>query len=155
MLIVEANENGAVRIYPYDVLTDNFFPFIWEIDEPWNVDSFKYTDARYKTTDAPWFENAEISVSDVNEKGFTVTFPQAKVKSEYVNDYKVVIKEAVNGLTVKHKNIWSDYYLYNLHEKLTVSFDNLKSDMQYDIEVIAGSFWDTYSEPIKATVKTK
>jgi hypothetical protein len=154
MLIVEADANGAVRIYPYDVLTDNFFPFVWEIDEPWNVDSFKYTDARYKTTDAPWFENAEVTVSDITDKGFKVTFPQAKTKTEYVNDYKIVIKEANTGLTVKQKKIWSDYYFYNMPETLSMDFDDLKADTEYVIELIAGSFWDTYSEPIKLNTKT-
>ena len=43
-LIVEADKDGRVRIYPYDIFTDNFFPYIWEIDEPWNPESFKYTD---------------------------------------------------------------------------------------------------------------
>ena len=156
MLIVEANAEGAVRIYPYDVLTDNFFPFVWEIDEPWNVDSFKYTDARYKTTEAPWFDDkAKITVSDVTENGFKVTFPQAEVKKEYVNDYKIVIKEAENGLIVKQKKIWSEYYFYNMPETLSVVFDDLKADTQYNIELIAGSFWDTYSEPVNTTVKTK
>ena len=153
MLIVEADADGRVRIYPYDVLTDNFFPFVWEIDEPWNPDSFKYTDARYKTTDAPWFENAEIAVSDITDKGFKVTFPQAKVKSEYVNDYKVVVKDA-NGTIIKTKKLWSEYYFYNMPETLSVDFDDLKADTDYEISVVAGSFWDTYSAPIKATVKT-
>jgi hypothetical protein len=153
MLIVEADAEGRVRIYPYDVLTDNFFPFVWEIDEPWNPDSFKYTDARYKTTDAPWFENAEITISDITDKGFKVTFPQAKVKSEYVNDYKVVIKDA-DGVIIKTKKLWSEYYFYNMPETLSVDFDDLKSDTEYEVSVIAGSFWDTYSAPIKAAVKT-
>lgn len=153
MLIVEADAEGRVRIYPYDVLTDNFFPFVWEIDEPWNPDSFKYTDARYKTTDAPWFENAEITVSDITEKGFKVTFPQAKVKSEYVNDYKVVVKDS-DGVIVKTKKLWSEYYFYNMPETLSVDFNDLKSGTEYNVSVIAGSFWDTYSAPIKATVKT-
>ncbi len=155
MLIVEADTEGRVRIYPYDVLTDNFFPFVWEIDEPWNPDSFKYTDARYKTTDAPWFENAELSVSDVTDKGFKVTFPQAKIKAEYVNDYKVVVREASNGAIVKQKKIWSEYYFYNMPETLSVDFDDLKANTEYDVSVIAGSFWDTYSAPITETVKTK
>lgn len=153
MLIVEADKDGRVRIYPYDVLTDNFFPFVWEIDEPWNPDSFKYTDARYKTTDAPWFEDAELTVSEITDKGFKVTFPQAKVKSEYVNDYKVVVKE--NGVIVKQKKIWSEYYFYNMPKTLSVDFDDLKAGTEYDVSVIAGSFWNTYSDPIKVTAKTK
>ena len=76
------------------------------------------------------------------------------IKKEYVNDYKVVIKEADNGLTVKQKKIWSDYYFYNMPETLSIDFDDLKADTDYIIELIAGSFWDTYSAPLKATTKT-
>ena len=155
MLIVEVDADNRVRIYPYDVLTDNFFPFVWEIDEPWNVNSFKYTDARYKTTVAPYFDGADVTVSDVTDKGFKVSFPQAKIETEYVNDYKIVIKEASNGLTVKQAALWSEYYFYNMPETLSIAFDDLKADTEYDIEVIAGSFWNTYSKPITAKVKTK
>ncbi len=155
MLIVEADKDGRVRVYPYDILTDNFFPFVWEIDEPWNPDSFKYTDARYKTTDAPYFDGAELSVTDITTNGFKITFPQAKVKTEYVNDYKVIVREASNGLIVKQKKLWSEYYFYNMPETLSVDFDDLKAATEYTVSVIAGSFWDTYSEPINATVKTK
>ncbi len=156
MLIVEADDCGRVRVYPYDILTDNFFPFVWEIDEPWNPQSFKYTDARYKTTDAPWFnEDDKLEITDISEAGFNVTFPQAQVKKEYVNDYKVVVKEIKTNAIVKQKKIWSDYYLFNMPETLSVNFDDLKPATEYKVEVIAGSFWDTYSAPITADIKTK
>lgn len=154
MLLVEANGEGAVRVYPYDVLTDNFFPYVWEIDEPWNPDSFKYTDARYKTTDAPYFENAKISFSDITADSFCVTFDQAKVKTDYVNDYKIVVKETESGLIVKQKKIWSDFYFYNMPETLGVCVDNLEHGTEYTVEIIAGSFWNTYSAPLKGAVKT-
>ncbi len=154
-LIVEADKDGRVRIYPYDIITDNFFPMVWEIDEPWNVDSFKYTDARYKTDVAPYFENAEITISDITGDGFKVTFPQAKTTDYYVNDYKVVVKEKANGLSVQTKLIWSDYYYYNMPETLSVPFDGLKSETEYEVLVYAGSFWNTLSEPIKTTIVTE
>ncbi len=155
MLLVEADADGRVRIYPYDVFTDNFFPMVWEIDEPWNIDSFKYTDARYKTDVAPYFENAEITVSDITDNGFKVTFPQAKTEDYYVNDYSVVIKEADTDLTVQRKSLWSDYYFYNMPETLSVEFEGLKSGREYEISVTAGSFWNTFSKPIKTNTKTK
>ncbi len=155
MLIVEADAEGRVRVYPYDIYTDNFFPMVWEIDEPWNVDSFKYTDARYKTDIAPYFENAEITVSDITDNGFKVTFPQAKTEDYYVNDYSVVIKEADIGLTVQRKSLWSGYYFYDMPETLSVEFEGLKSGREYEISVTAGSFWNTFSQPIKTNIKTK
>ena len=156
MLLVEADENGRVRIYPYDVLTDNFFPFVWEIDEPWNPESFKYTDARYKTDKAPYFpESTLLEVTDVNDKGFKLTFSQAKSDDEYVNDYKIVIKEKATGTIIKQSCLWSEYYFYNMPETLSITFDDLDSGKDYTVDIFAGSFWNTLSKPISTVVTTK
>lgn len=156
MLIVEADENGRVRIYPYDVLTDNFFPYTWEIDEPWNPESFKYTDARYKTLKAPYFaDGAEIEINDIDEDSFQLKFPQAKSDEDYVNDYKVVVIEKENNVIIKQTLFWSEYYFYNMPEFLELSCTDLKPDTEYEIKIFANSFWNTASEPLTATVKTK
>ena len=156
MLLVEADENGRVRIYPYDVLTDNFFPFVWEIDEPWNPESFKYTDARYKTDKAPYFpESTLLEITDVNDKGFKLTFSQAKSDDEYVNDYKIVIKEKATGTIIKQSCLWSEYYFYNMPETLSITFDDLDSGKDYTVDIFAGSFWNTLSKPISTVVTTK
>lgn len=142
MLIVEADAEGRVRIYPYDLITDNFFPFTWKIDSAWDVDSYLYTDARYRTEKAPWFEEGgAVEINDVKADGFTVEFPQAKVEEEYVDDYNVYLKD-MNGVTVRNATIWSEYYFYNMPEKLSVSFDGLESG-EYRVEIYANSFWKT------------
>lgn len=152
MLIVEADEKDRVRVYPYDLITDNFFPFVWKIDEPWNPDTFLYTDERYKTTDAPWFDDdAKIEIIDITENGFTVKFDQAKVKSEYVNDYNVYVKDT-DGNIIANKNVWSEYYFFNMPEFLTVPFEDLEKG-EYVVEVYAGSFWKTRSKkPLKSGI---
>lgn len=156
MLLVEADENGRVRIYPYDVLTDNFFPFVWEIDEPWNPESFKYTDARYKTDKAPYFpENTILQVTDVTDKGFKLTFSQAKSDDEYVNDYKIVVKEKATDTIVKQSCLWSEYYFYNMPETLSITFDDLDSGKDYTVDIFAGSFWNTLSKPVSTEITTK
>ncbi len=145
MLFVEADAEGRVRIYPYDLITGNFFPFTWKIDSAWDVDSYLYTDARYRTEEAPWFEEtAKAEISDVKENGFTVTFDQAKVKSEYVDDYNVYIKNS-DGVIIRNSTIWSEFYFYNMPEKLSVTFDNLESG-EYRVEIYANSFWKTRSK---------
>lgn len=146
MLIVEADEKGRVRIYPYDLITDNFFPFVWKIDEPWNPKSFIYTDDRYKTTDAPYFgDDAAVSITDICDNGFTITFDQAKTDKEYVNDYNVYVIRDEDGTTAALKNLWSEYYFYYMPERLSVSFDGLEKGT-YRVEIYAGSFWNTKSE---------
>lgn len=154
MLIVEADENGNVRVYPYDVLTHRFFPMVWEIDTPWLPESFKYTDARYKSTVTPYFtDDAKISFSAVDEDSFSVTFPQAKIDSEYVNDYVVRVLDEYG--TVQCKAIWSEYYYTNAAEELMVDFSDLESGKEYTVTVTAKSFWGNASAPIKTTIKTK
>jgi len=145
-LFVEANAEGAVRIYPYDVISDSFFPFVWKIDTPWDPTSFLYTDARYKNADAPWFEDgAKAVISDIKADGFTLTFDQAKVKAEYVNDYNVYLKDS-RGVIVKNMSLWSDYYFADMPETLTVKFENLASGEKYHAEIYANSFWATRCE---------
>ncbi len=145
MLIVEADAQGRVRIYPYDLITDNFFPFVWKIDSAWDVESYLYTDARYRTEEKPWFEDgAKIEIKDIKADGFTVEFDQAKVKTEYVNDYNVYLKRA-DGLMVRNSTIWSEFYFYNMPDKLNVKFDGIESG-EYYVEIYANSFWKTRSE---------
>lgn len=154
MLIVEADAQGRVRIYPYDLITDNFFPFVWKIDSAWDVESYLYTDARYRTEEKPWFEDgAKIEIKDIKADGFTVEFDQAKVKTEYVDDYNVYLKRA-DGLTVRNATIWSEFYFYNMPEKLSVKFDGIESG-EYYVEIYANSFWRTRSEKplISETIK--
>lgn len=146
MLFVEADADMRVRIYPYDLITSNFFPMTWKIDAAWDVKSFLYTDARYKTTVAPYFdENAKAVISDVTEDGFKVTFDQAKTDDIYVNDYNVIVKTS-DGVTVRNITLWSGYYFYEMPEKLSVSFAELNKNETYQVEIYAGSFWKTISE---------
>lgn len=143
MLIVEADAEMRVRIYPYDLITSNFFPYTWRIDSAWDVDSFLYTDARYKTTQTPYFEeNAKIVVSDKKDDGFTVTFDQARYDGDYVNDYNVIVKDA-NGVTVRNSTVWSEYYFYDMPETISVAFDELEKGREYRVYVHANSFWKT------------
>lgn len=143
MLFVEADADMRVRIYPYDVITSNFFPYTWKIDSAWDVDSFLYTDARYKTTQAPYFEeDAKIIISDKTDSGFKVTFDQAKYDGERVNDYNVIVKDG-NGVTVRNSTMWSGYYFYDMPETLSVSFDGLEKGREYRVCIHANSFWKT------------
>ncbi len=145
MLIVEADAENRVRIYPYDLITSNFFPFTWKIDEAWNPDSYLYTDKRYKSDLAPWFdEDAKIEISDVKADGFTVTFDQAKISEEYINDYNIYIINN-DGVIIRNSTIWSEFYFYDMPKKLSVSFDGLDAG-EYKVKIFANSFWKNRCE---------
>lgn len=157
MLFVEADKDGRVRVYPYDILSENFFPFVWEIDRPWDTGSFSYTDEiRYKCDYAPYFAPDDaISVSDVERDGFDITFPQAKADKEYVNSYDVTVRDKKSGLTVKKVSFWSHYYLYNMPETITYTVTDLAPATDYEVEIYANGFWFNRSPaPIKTEVRT-
>lgn len=145
MLIVEADAEKRVRIYPYDLITSNFFPYTWKIDTAWDPDSFLYTDMRYKSTVAPVFAHgAKAEISAIKAGGFTVTFDQAEISEDYVDDYNVFVKNA-GGVIVRRSNIFSEYYFYDMPKTLSVDFDGLDSG-EYYVEIHASSFWNTRSE---------
>ena len=150
MLIVEADAEKRVRIYPYDLITSNFFPYTWKIDTAWDPDSFLYTDMRYKSTVAPVFAHgAKAEISAIKAGGFTVTFDQAEISEDYVDDYNVFVKNA-GGVIVRRSNIFSEYYFYDMPKTLSVDFDGLDLG-EYYVEIHANSFWNTRSEtPLKS-----
>ncbi len=157
MLIVEADAENRVRVYPYDVLTGNFFHYTWEIDTPSVPSSFKYTNARYKTTDVPYFaDDAEISVSAITENSFRIDFPQAiNVGDPYVNSYDITVKNA-DGDIVKQLSIWSEYYFYDMPATRGIEVTELNSNSDYTVEVTANGFWmNSSATALKATVHTK
>lgn len=151
-LIVEADAQGRVRVYPYDVLGSRFFPYTWEIDEPWNIDSFKYTDARYVTAEKPYFENAGIFVENITADGCDITFTQATGK-ERPDSYDIYILDS-DGLIKKHMNITSRYYLSDMPAALTEHIGGLKAGTEYKIKIVANSFWRTRSDALTARFAT-
>lgn len=156
MLIVEADKDNRVRVYPYDVLTENFFPFEWKIDVPSDPSTFTYTNQRYKTATCPYFEkDAKSIVSDITENSFMLEFDQAKSDDEYVNSYDIIVKNK-NGEIVKQLSIWSEYYFYDMPKSLSLKIDGLESHNLYSVTVKANSFWFTSSEnTLSAFAETK
>ncbi len=155
MLIVEADEAGRVRVYPYDIISENFFPYVWKIDEPSNPESFLYTDRRYKTTVAPVFKkDYSVEFSGITSSSFTVTYPQATISEDYVNDYLLILTEKGSGNIVKQAAMWSEYYFYNMPETLSHTFTDLKPGTEYELKIKSGGFWKNYTYSEKFSVKT-
>ena len=157
MLIVEADAQNRVRIYPYDVLTDQFFPQTWKIDTPSEPSTFLYTDARYRTTAVPAFGADAVLTAEAGETDVTLSFPQAKpdADSDYVNAYLIVIRRASDNVIVRQAGIFSGYYLSNMPETLTQEVDGLERDTAYTVEVFPeGFFRNRGSQGIRAAFRT-
>lgn len=157
MLIVEADKDNRVRVYPYDVLTDGFFKKRWAIDEPWEPNSFIYTDERLKSTYQPYFPtNAELKAARLESSSVELSFTQACDEEElYVDDYVITLRDE-SAAVVRRAAVWSGYYFSSLPESLSVVFDGLESDTAYEAEVTANSFWRVKSRnSLKLSFRTK
>lgn len=157
MLIVEADAENRVRVYPYDVLTGNYFLEPWEIDKPSDPSSFIYTrEIRMKNATNPYFEeDAKISIN-AGEDYVEFEFPQAKIDSDpFVNSYDVRIKDS-EGFTARAISFWSEYYFYDMPKTMKERIDGLDSEKEYTIEITANGFWNNSSKkPLTASFKTK
>ncbi len=144
MLIVEADEQGRVRIYPYDVLTGQFFKQTWEIDTPWDPSSFVYTDNRYRTENAPYFPEDAFVKAEVEGNKANVVFSQAADDIDfYANDYYITLYREDSSIA-RRASVWSEYYFSNMPETLSVPFEGLEKG-KYTAVVSARSFWSIYS----------
>ncbi len=158
MLIVEADAQNRVRIYPYDVLTDRFFPQTWKIDTPSEPSTFLYTDARYRTTAVPAFGADAALTAEAGETDVTLTFPQADPDkdSDYVNAYLIVIRRASDNAIVRQAGIFSSYYLSDMPAALTQKVDGLEPGTAYTAEVFPeGFFRNRNPQGLKTAFRTK
>ncbi len=147
MLIVEADAQSRVRIYPYDLISGNYFPFVWRIDTPHDPASFTYTNDRFDTGVAPYFTaDAKAVLTALDAESCEITFDQAKIEREYVDDYVIRIYESQSGVVAKQIGIWSEYYFYDMPQRLSVKSDGLKPGMDYTAEIQARSFWGNVSQ---------
>ena len=76
---------------------------------------------------------------------------QAQIEKDYVDDYNVCVMYK-DGVITQKKNIWSEYYFYDMPETLSVSFDGLEKG-EYYIEIYANSFWKTTcKKPLRSEI---
>ena len=155
LLIVEADSKNRVRVYPFDVLTGNFFPCTRKINTPSDIDSFIYTADRYRTKVVPHFaDGAKITVSDITDSSFKVEFDQAVIDEDYVDSYDLVLKDS-DGFVVRHSSIWSEYYFYDMPKTRTADFSGLDPNSRYTLTVKANGFWNNTSDnSLTADIKT-
>lgn len=142
--IIEADADNRVRIMPYDILTDAFFPCIRVIEKPCEPDTFVYTDKRYLTTVKPHFPESAKVWTEKTDEGVEIVFTQAEISEDMVDDYKVVVRNADN-IIVRQLTAWSGYYLYNMPEKISVPVKNLKAG-KYTAKITASGFWHNESD---------
>lgn len=152
--VVEADNDGSVRVRGYDLLSDTFFCdyYIENINEQ---ESFPYTYKNMKANDeVPVFADDSEASARLDENGdYRISFTHANMPDGFiVHEYKISISDE-NGKEIYKDNKISDYYIIDDIDTqgLTVSKDTLQSGKAYTLTVTAESAYHLYSEPIELT----
>ena len=134
-------------------------PFVFDT----SVDkaNFPYRlEKRIAESSAPEFTaEAEISVTDITETGFSYTFTQAVNTSENIPDdgafvYTVQIIEADTGLVADTARLQSNYFMVPQPATVTFSTNSLKENTTYDISVTPISYFGKVGDALNATCTT-
>ena len=152
--VVEADNDGRVRIRGYDLLSDTFFCdyFIENVND---ADTFAYTYKNMKAHDnTPVFKENATAAASVDENGnYRITFSEPEVAEGYiVHTYYVKITDD-NGKEVYKTDFVAPYYIVD-NEKtdgFTVGKDVLEKGKNYTLEVTAESAYKNKSETVKMT----
>ena len=146
-LIVEAYDDGSVRVLPYDILSGKFFHAGAWIKTPFDPDSFVYTDRRYLHPEKPFFDRETSVQVQVSDNAATVTFDAAHSPTERINAYRLVLKRADTGMILRQVRITSRYFLYEMPQAYSFTFDGLGPG-EYRVEITAEGFWHNASDPL-------
>ena len=149
--VVEADNNGSVRIRGYDLLSDTFFCDYY-IENVNNPDTFAYTYKNMKAHDkAPVFAEDTQATASLTENGdYRISFTEADVPEGYiVHEYKVSIADETEK-EVYDDNFIASYYIIDDDntQSFTVDKNILEAGKTYTLTVTAESAYHIYSEPI-------
>lgn len=151
MVVLEADNDGSVRIRGYDLLSDTYFCDYY-IDNVNDKDDFAYTYKNMKAHDAaPKFNEDASATAYKNENGeWVISFTEATPAEGYiVHEYKVTIKDE-NGKKIFGKNFIDDYYI--IDDDNTADFrigtDTLVAGKTYTLLVRAESAYHLYSDTV-------
>ena len=148
MCIVEADNDGSVRIRGYDLLSDTYFCDYYT-DNVNDKAAFPYTYKNMKAHDkAPVFSEDMKAEAQQNEAGeWLLTFTEAEAAPGYiVHEYDIQIKDKV-GKIVWQNNIVNDYYTLTDGDTATVNLGagTLQAGKTYTVKLRAESAYHYYS----------
>ncbi|MBR6314589.1 MAG: metallophosphoesterase [Clostridia bacterium] len=150
--VVEADNDGSVRIRGYDLLSDTYFCDYY-IDNVNDVSTYAYTYNNLMLHDkAPVFPADAAATAYQNDSGeWILSFTEAEAAEGYiVHEYNVSIFDE-KGLLIYHENLINDYFV--IDDSTTADFrigsDTLESGKNYTLLVRAESAYHKLSKTIK------
>ena len=152
--VVEADNDGSVRIRGYDLLSDTYFNEYY-IENINDREGYTYTYKNMKANDeAPVFpEKSEASAKRDENGDYRISFTHASTPDGFiVHEYKLAISDE-NGKEIYKDNIISDYFIIDDIDTqgFTVSKEVLQSGKAYTLTVTAESAYHKHSEPVELT----
>ena len=145
--IVEVNEENAVRILSYDVLTERFFDNEYLIETPWDPSSYIYTPDRALTEAKPYFADDSFCNFTCDNGMLKAEFSQAKTDGYRVNAYTLTVKNSADEI-IRQKRVCSSYYLNNMPESVCAEFEFPFESGEYTLEITAHGFWLVKSDKL-------
>ena len=148
--VVEADASGAVRIVGYDL--DAKAELVrYGIRTPSDPSSFRYnTKQRIAASEPPVFpEGAQISVSGIGERGFTVSFPAAS-SADNVQHYRVEVLR--DGKVLRTEYLLSCTFYRDPPKTFGEAFSGLPKNASYTVRVTAVNSFSKESEALTAEV---
>ena len=151
MTVVEADNDGSVRICGYDLLSDTWICEYY-IDDVNDKAAFPYTYKNMRAHDtAPVFKDGTTATAYKNENGeWVISFDEAEAAPGYiVHEYRVTIKDE-KGKIVFTGNFVDDYFVFDDDDTadFRIGTDTLESGKSYTLLVRAESAYHKYSETL-------
>ena len=150
MCVVEADNDGSVRIRGYDLLSDTYFCdyYVDNVNKPL---TYAYTFVNMAAHDTrPVFPDGTTATACKNEGGeWVLSFNEAK-SSFIVHDYHVSIFDD-KGLLVFNDTFVDDYFVIDDDDTadFRIDGDKLESGKTYTLLVRAESAYHKQSKPLK------
>lgn len=145
--LVSVDKDMNVEVQRWDTYRDEEMLPRWNIQAPHDGSRFVYTSDNVNRVAPVWAEGSKLEVTEVQNEGCTITFPQA-VDDQNVHHYWVELTDGDNEVVARH-SIFSSFYLNSdMPRTLTVRLQGIPEGMDLTPRVIA---WDSYkntSEPL-------
>ena len=152
--VIEADNDGSVRIRGYDLLSDSYFCDYY-IDDVNDAGTYAYTYKNMKAQDAAPVFPTEAQASAAKEEGgeWVLTFSEAQAAPGFVvHDYKITVKDA-SGKKVFSDSVINDYYVIDGDPcaHIRIGAETLESGKTYQLTVRAESAYHKFSAPLELT----
>ena len=154
MTVLEADNDGSVRIQGYDLLSNTYFCEYY-IDNVNDCRSYPYTYNNMALHDkTPVFPKDAKAAAAKNENGeWVLCFDEAEAAPGFiVHEYNVTILNDKN-LPCYHENLINDYFVIDSDDTAAfrIGADTLESGKTYKLLVVAESAYHKLSKPLVVT----